>query len=641
MLKPYLRHHRLLKTIGWLLPVIVLVLAGSLLHTRNLSNQAFQQFHQEHLLQDSQLVEQALESALLANDWQQVQQIIQNTSQQENTSSIRVVGNSGVILASSNPNETGIQGNIQVSPCSVCHASTQRPSVLRINSEGDQLPLILTANPLDNQLACQGCHQDDGDSLGVLLVAHHATPADAWGKNILWPQTAVALLSLLLLLAAFAFVTYRVMVKPMEQVLQGYLPGTSAEGDYLRQLSHYLENSRGELEKASLNQDFQRRGFSALLSLFESFNEKSTTKDVFQLAVFTMIEVSGFTSVAMRLYDPKRQAFDLLAQHGMSPEMVEELRTIPANRGFQQEVLLKKKPVSTTNLAQDPRLGGKSPLDSGYQSLVSIPLLAADQVVGTVELASKEAHAWSEDEIRWLELVGRSVGNLVSIVQLSEKVRSLAVMQERTRLSQEIHDGLAQLVGSLRVWAEETRLAADDGDLQTVQTTCSKIEQAARDAYASLREEMLELRDTVVPGKDIIPVLSEYLSRFQRNSGIKTRLVLDKTLKQQPALQLPPQSEIQLLRIIQEALTNVRKHAGAKLASVSLSLQENWLVVNIQDDGAGFSLDQVSSDSLGLRIMRERAASIDGEIELLTSPGEGTTLTVRLPILTIHNEELG
>lgn len=152
---------------------------------------------------------------------------------------------------------------------------------------------------------------------------------------------------------------------------------------------------------------------------------------------------------------------------------------------------------------------------------------------------------------------------------------------------------------------------------------------------------MLELRDTVVPGKDIIPVLSEYLSRFQRNSGIKTRLVLDKTLKQQPALQLPPQSEIQLLRIIQEALTNVRKHAGAKLASVSLLLQENWLVVNIQDDGAGFSLDQVSSDSLGLRIMRERAASIDGEIELLTSPGEGTTLTVRLPILTIHNEELG
>ncbi len=256
-----------------------------------------------------------------------------------------------------------------------------------------------------------------------------------------------------------------------------------------------------------------------------------------------------------------------------------------------------------------------------------------------MELAAKELHTWSDDEIRWLELVGRSVGNLVSIVQLSEKLRSLAVMQERTRLSQEIHDGLAQMVGSMRIWAEETQQAAADGDLQTVQVTSGKIEQAARDAYASLREEMLELRDTVVPGKDIIPVLAEYLSRFQRNSGIKTHLMLDNTLKKQPGLQLPPQSEIQLLRIIQEAMTNIRRHAGARLATVNIQLQENWLVVAIRDDGVGFSMEQVSGDSLGLRIMRERAASLEGEILVETSPGAGTTLTIKVPTLSITNED--
>ncbi len=273
---PILRHHRLIKTLGWVSPLILLALAGNLLFTRQLSSQMFQDFFHSHLLQDSHLVEQALEGAFLENDWQQVQQIVQNTSQQENTSSIRLVSKTGEVLASTNPNENGILVETKAPPCTLCHNSTTapRPTVVRIAGEGDRMPMIITANPLDNQIACQGCHQHEGDTLGVLLVEHYAAPVDAWDKNLAWQQAGVSALAFIFLLASGSFLAYRMLARPLERTMQKYLPAPKPEQDYFNQLERYLENSRQELEKAGANQDFQRRGFSALLSLFEVLQRK-------------------------------------------------------------------------------------------------------------------------------------------------------------------------------------------------------------------------------------------------------------------------------------------------------------------------------------------------------------------------------
>ncbi|MEE4193631.1 MAG: GAF domain-containing sensor histidine kinase, partial [Anaerolineae bacterium] len=416
-------------------------------------------------------------------------------------------------------------------------------------------------------------------------------------------------------------------------------PGEDSQGDPLQLIASHFDKMNAELLQARENVQFQRKGFTALLGLFESFDEKSTIQDLFQLSVYTIRNITGWSSVAMRLYDSKRETFDLLAQYGMTPKMVEELKSIPVTRGFQHKAFLTKKPVYSSHLAGDPRLGGSSPVEVGYQSLVCIPLLAADRVVGSVELASKEFRNLHEDELRWLELVGRSVGNLFSLVQMTDKLKSLAVIQERTRLSQEIHDGLAQLIGSLRMWAEDIQDAVKDGDTESIQYNAEKIEQTARDAYASLREEMLELRDSSNSGKDLLPVLTEYLDRFQRQSGIQTRLVIDRDISNMGALMLSTPGEIQLLRIIQEAVTNVRRHANADHVIVSLARDNNWLKVSIQDNGIGFDYENIAEDRLGLRIMRERAASIQGNIKVESSPGSGTEITVLMPMLTVRREK--
>ena len=635
------RHHRILLLLAWLLASILLIFSINSWFARQFIRDSFQGFYHAQLSQNSVWVEQALENALILNDWEMVQKVVANLSQTQNTHRIRLLNSENIILASTIVLENNIHVDQNTSPCSTCHLSSEKPiaHLAQISESPEQGAYIIAAKGITNQIACQGCHDSSRETLGVILIEYQPTILDIWSKKLNIQLLGAVTLSGILLLSSVYFITTKIFIQPIENLHEKIIPVKSYEGDILIQITSHIDQIHSELLQARENIQFQRRGFTALLDLFESFNEQSTIQDLFQLSVYTIRNITGWNAVAMRLYDAKREAFDLIAQHGMTPRMVEELKSIPVTRGFQHEAFLTKKPVYSHNLAGDPRLGGPSPIESGYKSLVCIPLLAADRVVGSVELASKESHDLGEDELRWLELVGRSVGNLFSIVQMTDKLKSVAVIQERTRLSQEIHDGLAQLIGSLRMWAEDIQDSILDGDYESIQHNAEKIEQTARDAYASLREEMLELRDATNSGKDIIPVLSEYLNRFQRQSNIQTRLDIDTELTEMGALLLSPPAEIQLLRIIQEAVTNVRRHAKASQVVISLAKDNNWLKVSIRDDGIGFDFESIADDRLGLRIIRERSASIHGNAKIESSPGSGTEITVLIPMLTVKKEK--
>lgn len=625
----------------WLLAAILIVVAFNSSFASQFIQQSFEDFSHAHLIQNTQLVEQALESTLIRNDWDMIQEIVANLSQLPNTRRIRLINPAGKVLASSIALEKNISVEEANEPCGVCHNSSTKPvtALAQFHAESEQDAYILVANAIDNQITCQGCHENSQENLGVLLVEYQPTTLNTWLKTLNIQLLGTVGFSALFLLTSMYFISLRLFIHPMDSLQSKLIPENHPNGDSLESLASFFESLQIDLEQARSNLKFQRRGFTALLGLFESFNEQSTIQELFQLSVYTIRDITGWSSVAMRLYDSKREAFDLIAQHGMTSKMVEELKSIPVSRGFQHEAFLTKKPVHTTNLANDPRLGGHSPVEVGYKCLVCIPLLASDRVVGSVELASKESYELNEDELRWLELVGRSVGNLFSLVQMTDKLKSVAVIQERTRLSQEIHDGLAQLIGSLCMWAEDIQDSIHDDDYETIQINAKKIEQTARDAYASLREEMLELRDSKSQGKDIIPVVAGYLERVQRQSNIDARLVLDNEITAMGALLLSPPAEIQLLRIIQEAVTNVRRHAKASQVIVSLSKDDSWLKVSIQDNGIGFNLENIADDRLGLRIIRERTTSIQGTIKVESSPGMGTEITLLVPMLTIRKEK--
>jgi len=151
----------------------------------------------------------------------------------------------------------------------------------------------------------------------------------------------------------------------------------------------------------------------------------------------------------------------------------------------------------------------------------------------------------------------------------------------------------------------------------------------SREVYADVREAIVGLRTAP---KGLIPTIREYLSRLPRMSGCEVEL---RVHEDADGVALVPSTEIQLVRIVQEALSNVRKHAGASRVEVIVEADEEAVGVEIVDDGHGFDpllLDRTGWPRLGLQAMRERAQAIGGAFDVVSAPGKGTSVTVRVPV---------
>lgn len=623
------------KVLAVILPLLLvaLLLAAFLLNSYVIKN-IYAGF-EANLSGELATVEKALEHAFMENDLQTVQQQVVDLSYHGQTRAIRILDQDGAIVASSIPAEVGIQLDLESPQCLACHAdkTTATLSAYQLPADGRSGQLLLTAKPLENQIACQSCHAGGGANLGMILAEHDIT-ALAAQVSIFTRGLSLGSGAFFLLLAGVLWISLHHLVgRPLQAlVLSETNPRLAARQDEFGRLTRQFQDLlTAEKEKGS-QLDAQRRNFNALLTLSESIDVTLTTEKVLQFAIGQVCEVTGFAAIAMRVFDADQKCFRLVAHNNMTPRMVEDLHCIPLDIGFTADVYKTHRAAYTSDMAADPRLESPAPLDAGYRSLISVPILSGERLMGSMELATEEVHLWSENEVRWLELMGRSIGNVLHHIETSHQLQDLAVMQERSRIAQEIHDGLAQLIGTLRMWAEEAQIALHAKDLEEVQDDLHKIELTARDAYASLREEILGLRETISPGEGIIPVIREFLSRYQRQWGVETKLTINQNLHvSQGQSWISPAAEIQLLRIIQEGLTNVRRHANASQVIVTLADEVAYLHVEICDNGKGFHPVEVPDEKLGLRIMRERAASVGGRVTVKSSAGEGTCLMVDLP----------
>ena len=212
--------------------------------------------------------------------------------------------------------------------------------------------------------------------------------------------------------------------------------------------------------------------------------------------------------------------------------------------------------------------------------------------------------------------------------------RLQATIEERHRLARELHDGLAQVLGFVNAKASAVRLLLQNNQPAEAAAQMRQLEAAARNVFADLREAILNLKTTPQADHTFVRTLQEYIARFRELSGIATELHVEAGAENLP---LQPETEVQLLRIVQEALTNVRKHAGAGRAWVQLTPNGGRnACVTIGDDGHGFDLAAAEREQrlhYGLATMRERAEAAGGEFRVDSAPGAGTRITVGLPLL--------
>jgi signal transduction histidine kinase len=194
-----------------------------------------------------------------------------------------------------------------------------------------------------------------------------------------------------------------------------------------------------------------------------------------------------------------------------------------------------------------------------------------------------------------------------------------------------MHDSLAQVLGYVNTKVQATQVLLETNQIDKAEAQLTQMAGAARSAYADAREGILSLRTSLDGSRSLQDTLREYLTVWQEQSGVRAELV-DAT---EGTVRLSALAEVQLLRIIQEAMANVRKHAQASDVRIELARDEGRLVARIVDDGIGFDPEErthMGVPRFGMSTMRERAESLGGDFDVSSTPGKGTCITVRLPL---------
>ena len=315
---------------------------------------------------------------------------------------------------------------------------------------------------------------------------------------------------------------------------------------------------------------------------------------------------------------------------GISPEERAAIGPPPVGHGLLGVVLHHGKHLRLADLTAHPQSHGFPANHPPMHSLLAVPIPCKGPFLGNLYLTEKlEPGTFSAADEETLVRFALPAALAIDNAHLHEQVAGLAVAQERLHIAHEMHDGLAQILGyvNTKVQAAEAYLKREKPEEAAAQLR--ELAAAAREAYGDVRESIVGLRTLPGDGRVLTDVLEEYLVQWESMSRVSTSLRADSSVK------LRPSQELQVVRIVQEALTNVRKHAKASHARVEMRRQDGMLVTVVADDGVGFSESargRGDFPKFGLSTMRERAESIGGTLTIESAAGQGTAVRFMLPL---------
>jgi nitrate/nitrite-specific signal transduction histidine kinase len=282
--------------------------------------------------------------------------------------------------------------------------------------------------------------------------------------------------------------------------------------------------------------------------------------------------------------------------------------------------------VCVNDVTRDPEFLQDEGLPDTRSELI-LPLRMGERVTGTLDVHSDNIHFFSDDDIVVLQSLGDQIAVAIENARLYESSRKLAVLEERERLSRDLHDSVIQSLYSLRLLAGGWQPVINGQNGQKVEEYFGAINQTIEDASNEMRLLIHELRPSLLEQEGLLGALHARLDSVEKRAGIETRLIADEYVE------LPVEVEKELYWIAQEALNNSLKHANAPRVDLHFFPQNSSLVLEIMDTGKGFDPHCVPEQGcLGLKSMAERAKKLGGALAVESKPGDGTTVRVEIPV---------
>jgi two-component system nitrate/nitrite sensor histidine kinase NarX len=486
---------------------------------------------------------------------------------------------------------------------------------------------------------------EDIDALVGAIEAHMSR----WTALQHLLQTAV--LALVVAAGAALLLTgYRFVIEPVSQLkraierLQGgdfgtrIQPGSNDEfgtlAEGFNQLAEQLQSMYRNLEAkvAEKTSQLQEKGerLQALYDVSTLITGATTLEALANGFTQRIARVAHADAVALRWSDEGNQRYLLLASQGLPQGMVEHEQCLMAGDCHCGAPLAAPgvRVIPVHSLPQG-NLGHCARADFG--TVVSLPIRLHERTMGELDLFYNAQMAPSQAERSLLEALVSHLSAAMENLRLDSLAKEAAVSQERNLLARELHDSIAQSLAFLKIQVQLMRDALASGNAQRVQSVLAEIDTGVRESYGDVRELLVHFR-TRANGEHIEPALQTTLRKFEHQSGIKASLQMHGQ-----GLPLTPDLQIQVLHILQEALSNVRKHAQARHVWLDVQQQPHWRF-EVRDDGIGFQAEDPGRGEthVGLRIMAERAERIGATLELISTPGHGSSVVLELAPIAAH-----
>ncbi|GAB1469683.1 hypothetical protein MASR2M66_05600 [Chloroflexota bacterium] len=372
----------------------------------------------------------------------------------------------------------------------------------------------------------------------------------------------------------------------------------------------------------------------ALVNISRRIAELEHVDDILVYIVNTVCELLRTNFVGVAILNHETSNLELKCySNGRKAELIDDSSVVVTNSLIQNVMRGSNLYYSKDGEPADLSDGLCFFTDEVAKSAAIAPLkLEGTTIVGTLWITRFENDQFSESDVIWLESIADQVVIAIQHGLMTSQLQSLSISQERGRIAREMHDGLAQVLGYLNLQTQTLLSLLTQGKVEKLQSELFEMRQAIQTAHADVRENILSLRTTLAQEQGLETAAEEYLTEFGIQMGIETSY----SYQVNGDLYLSSVAEVQLVCILQEALTNIRKHAHASQVDVSIWKEKgkdfDCIHMQIVDDGIGFQTAS-SRRNFGLHTMRERAESVGGNLFIQSAIGKGSRIQCELPCL--------
>jgi len=382
----------------------------------------------------------------------------------------------------------------------------------------------------------------------------------------------------------------------------------------------------------------------ALNTIATAVNQSLDLDTVLYSAIEKTLEIMRRNTGGILLLDEEKQMLCYRVHNGLSKEYAQSV-CFRLGEGIVGKVAQSGEAIMVDDVSTDPRVAHPGLIAAErLRAFAAIPLRVRDKILGVLTIASHDARKFSGEDVQLLESIASQIAIAVENATLHQEVQHkdesrgellgeiFSIQEEeRRRIARELHDETSQSLASLAASLEAVAVMLPSG-ADKARARLKKIEQVALSALDEIHRIIYELRPTLLDDLGLVAAVRWLANNNLGSAGIE---VIFKTTGR--VRRLTPKVETILFRVIQEAVSNIARHAHARHVDLTLRYKKDTIIVHIKDDGEGFAVEEAMSSrerprGLGLLGMKERVELVHGALNIRSVPGSGTEVQMEIPL---------